>query len=516
MLIFAAALVALPVVEAHAQYRSSAGSHMSGSFGAGFFPGNTGGRSVDVIDVSLGGRISADLGCAGLDYDALMNFEFDLGDVIDQMQENIETTVGNYLLTTIYSSPAVAAIFDSLEAIKNARIPQMQAKCDMGQIRKDAVNMCIERCGGDEGCQRRCMTIDDPSSNPLTEALEDKLNSVGFNGSIHEIVSRVVNICSTGRPEDCFITAMLPNVKYCGGREEGDYEEDCTNQITKPEVGAPQIADSLKMASALNYMQTMRSMARSSMRSQEVLQAASRFQFSETLQNAWDWIESQPEYNTPPPSLTTDQQIGYIDQAYRDLGCREGTYITMQTHAAVFEQYVESELGWPPAAYTPPAPSDLSTVEIGDTDGENMLEDVIDLVLGCYSFQRQRWKLLHMLEIAEAVKPVELQEIISAIGVELSYNVAQYMLKVMNDIAIEVATLTKEGANNDEDGEHGYAPEVQEMLALAQEYITQQKKVLEQEKEAYEKQRQIVREVSQRKEEKDKRRDSFGRGQTGN
>lgn len=229
--VVAAAFAVFAVSQAQAQ-------SMSDSYRYGFsrsLPGELqSGGEVPILDVSVGGAVNADeiLGCSGLNLDALgqsVMQMMDLDQIGDMMMNYVQTNLANYLLTQIYSSPAIAAIFDSLEAFSAARVEMLQARCRADEIRDEYK---AERSAAREACLRAAETDADKAEclNDV-EKIKDWIerNAEDTAGSLHTILADS-NLCGTAdglRGEDgtvpggdsaindCPLLMFVPDVAWC-------------------------------------------------------------------------------------------------------------------------------------------------------------------------------------------------------------------------------------------------------------------------------------------------------------
>lgn len=221
-------------------YSQSYGSTNSYDYGyAPFEPGEiTNGGEVTIMEVNLGLNGEGILGCSGLNLDGMVEGVMqmmDLEEVGDMMVNYVQTNLANYLLTQIYSSPALAAIFDSLEAFGNARVSMLQARCNANEIKATAKE--------ERGiAQKRCLdnaTSDSERANCLND-VEEMLKNVkevlqmpGSNGTLHDMV-KGSTLCGARPPtttdsgsvvtgsediNNCPMLGLIPNFKWCSGDE---------------------------------------------------------------------------------------------------------------------------------------------------------------------------------------------------------------------------------------------------------------------------------------------------------
>lgn len=174
------------------------------------------GGSVEILDASIGFSMDNSLGCGGLDLGASFKGMIDglnPAAITAQVKDYFTTGLANYLLTQVYSSPALAAIFDSLEAFGNARVSMMQQKCmSHDELKSAGGKLCMkrnpgnpEKCFKDKSPELQSAAADDKKMK------EDKANK---SGSLY----KVLGIDPTDPSESAW-SNFIPDFKYCANTE---------------------------------------------------------------------------------------------------------------------------------------------------------------------------------------------------------------------------------------------------------------------------------------------------------
>lgn len=179
-------------------------------------PGGLGdGNNSEIIEVSFGGASGGLLGCLGINldatFDAILNM-LDPAEIAAKMQAYFITAIANYLLTAIYSNPALAAILDSLNAFGYANLELLQSKCNATEIKaksapaRDEARAEAQRRCAEENNWVSC-TISAASEFNLQEALDDVLGETAMSGSMWEVLG--------GEDAMGDLIAFVPNIRWC-------------------------------------------------------------------------------------------------------------------------------------------------------------------------------------------------------------------------------------------------------------------------------------------------------------
>ncbi len=209
---------------------ASAGA-MGQNFGA--VPGNvpsrapSGGYGSDQTLVEVGGEAQAGdlLGCAGLNFDALLNSVLDVGNITDALANHLKTSAAQYALTLAYSSPIVSAVADGLNAMASARAGMLQARCDVNAAQRAALDLCVQRKMEKDGASREdAEVMCNSDSESLADAAQETIENYGFGRNLHEALAGRGSLCPAGNPfattvngTNCGLLAFVPNVTWCGG-----------------------------------------------------------------------------------------------------------------------------------------------------------------------------------------------------------------------------------------------------------------------------------------------------------
>jgi hypothetical protein len=184
------------------------------------------GGSVEILDATVGFDLDGALGCGGLDLEEAFKGLIDSLDpdqIADQIEDYFTTGLANYLLTQVYSSPALAAIFDSLEAFGNARTSLMQQKC-MSVPELKAANAEV---WATDGAKKECVDRETSSGRSgaacfepggLDTYLDEKEDDVNKAGSLYGLLGWDA---TEANPGDLALTNFIPDFKFCikqGGR----------------------------------------------------------------------------------------------------------------------------------------------------------------------------------------------------------------------------------------------------------------------------------------------------------
>lgn len=222
--------------------------NLQNSGSMGFVPAHsrpiTSNRTNDLKDsgvtLSEERKLSA-LGCGVLDTHELRKSILDTPDAT--MNEYFGTNVSNYMVTTLFNSPAVAEIFNGLENFTSSRVREMQDRCaameykdDMAAVQWAAVQQCVlanaQALGGftPENYAKAfqtCLSKSEDAGAPVTDLVSEGeaiLQSEKWNGTLFSALEHTRICMQTTSGRDCSLLALLPNVRWCTQSNKHDFE----------------------------------------------------------------------------------------------------------------------------------------------------------------------------------------------------------------------------------------------------------------------------------------------------
>lgn len=198
-------------------YSSSAGNYQWG--GVFNMPGyvRPNPNEIDLVNANVGFNLDAAIGCNGIDLKRAFEgiIDIDLDQIADDIVTYFEQGLSQYLLTQVYSSPALAAIFDSLEAFGNARVAMMQQKCNVAEARKKG-NENIAKAN--EECLAEAKKNGDSpdvcyegASEKIRQKLVQMQSRIENSGSLYEMLG--------GADAMGDLTYFIPDFKFCVAAE---------------------------------------------------------------------------------------------------------------------------------------------------------------------------------------------------------------------------------------------------------------------------------------------------------
>jgi hypothetical protein len=215
--------------------------YRSRGFDFGDIPGFSGGFQTGgtetILEAGFNGGSGGDfLGCSGINMFDFLETTFNMGEIVDNFTQYMKTMVAKWALTQLFSSPQLAAIFDTLQAFGNARLDMFKASCDIGEIKEEArrsfIEYCVEKQGGTTKARAQCeQNYDKGSSDVIMEAANKYLNFQAANSNLQDVLNRT-NFCgqgevSTGRPASasCALSALVPQMRLCisGGTKSSSF-----------------------------------------------------------------------------------------------------------------------------------------------------------------------------------------------------------------------------------------------------------------------------------------------------
>lgn len=230
-----------PFLGAMAQVSPQLNLQNSGSMG--FVPTNTRPLTSNrTNDLSSSGASLTDqrnlsvLGCGALDTNEARKSVLNIDDAtIDEM---FATELSNYMVTTLFNSPAVAQIFNSLESFSSARVRELQDRCAAMEYKDDlapaqwaAVQLCMQNHVEDVGnsdsdtvAQAFKMCLSSPDyveqtgetfNRTLFETTQDVLQSDKWNGTLFSALKNTRICVQTTFGKDCSLMSLLPNIRWC-------------------------------------------------------------------------------------------------------------------------------------------------------------------------------------------------------------------------------------------------------------------------------------------------------------
>ncbi|MDD9911434.1 MAG: hypothetical protein OXR68_06665 [Alphaproteobacteria bacterium] len=181
------------------------------------------------VNASGGGGIDL-LGCGAVDIFSFMNIQYQIADIIENFTQYMKTMVAKWLLTQLFSSPQLGAIFDTLQAFGNARLDMFKANCDIGQIRADAkrqaVDYCIEektKTLGREAAVKNCTeNASKSTADKLVEAADKLLNFQAINSKVNDVLRETAACGASEKDGACFLATIASGFRLCGYRGVGN------------------------------------------------------------------------------------------------------------------------------------------------------------------------------------------------------------------------------------------------------------------------------------------------------
>lgn len=194
-------------------------------------------NDVTVTNVTLSSEnVLGTLGCGALDTHqgriAVLNTDD------SDLNAYFNTNVSNFMVATLFNSPAVAQIFNGLENYSGSRVRELQDRCAAMEYKDDkapaqwqAVQNCIQSYQEQMNATgpittaeafKFCLSSPDymeqtgeTLDKSLYEATVEVLESPKWNGTLHSALQRTRMCLNTTAGPDCSLLALLPNVRWC-------------------------------------------------------------------------------------------------------------------------------------------------------------------------------------------------------------------------------------------------------------------------------------------------------------
>ncbi len=216
---------------------------------------NTSGNGeVELFNAGFDGKIDTTsiLGCNGINLKESFNSVIGgltAAEITDQIKNYFTTGMAQYLLTQVYSSPAIAAIFDSLEAFGNARVSMSQQRCNATQARADGKKAVIkanavDRCVKDGNTRDACLAGD---GEILVFYIEEEVEEKSINGK-EEANASLYDVLGEDFFEGNDLKFFIPDFKACAGlvkrcsfdpkKKSKGVNQEVVGEISKATTGA--------------------------------------------------------------------------------------------------------------------------------------------------------------------------------------------------------------------------------------------------------------------------------------
>lgn len=194
-------------------------------------------RDLAASDAALSDEKTLEiLGCGALDTHEARRSILNTDD--STINDYFSTNVSNYMVTTLFNSPAVAQIFNGLENFAGARVRELQDRCaameykdDTAPVQWQAVQACIQNhldSQGDTGAEtvaqafKFCLSSPDYNEQSgetldksLFEITQETLESPKWNGTLHSALQHTRICVETETGKDCSLLSLLPNIRWC-------------------------------------------------------------------------------------------------------------------------------------------------------------------------------------------------------------------------------------------------------------------------------------------------------------
>ncbi len=211
-------------------------------------------------------RLFSALGCAALDtHEARLSV---LRESDARLNDYFNTNTSNYMVTTLYNSPAVAQIFNGLENFAGARVRELQDRCaaveykdDLASAQWQAVQRCIDGvikenfndvhseevmadafkyCLSSPNYNRTGVDASSAGTETLKDAMKSVLESEKWNGTLHGALKNTRLCVATNGPsgKDCSLMGFLPNVRWCTQTNSHSFAHCSEANADNPDTGA--------------------------------------------------------------------------------------------------------------------------------------------------------------------------------------------------------------------------------------------------------------------------------------
>lgn len=253
ILSFAVSVSVLSVMSMHAYAQSSPVLNLKNSGSMGYVPTVTkpitSNETTDlgVTTVTLDeNRSLAVLGCGALDTHEARKSVLNVD--TNTLNDYFNTSVSNYMVTTLFNSPAVAEIFNGLENFSGSRVRELQDRCAAMEYKDDlapaqwaSVQRCIDNYidqdGGIPGNKNMAEAFKFCLSSPsyvnqgsesavlLLDAANEVLSSRKWNGTLFSALENTRACINTTNGKRCDIFAFLPNIRWCSLTNKFSFKE---------------------------------------------------------------------------------------------------------------------------------------------------------------------------------------------------------------------------------------------------------------------------------------------------
>ena len=170
--------------------RGYAATNYEGYYGGSLYHGDLGGFGYqssgggDLVHASVNGGGNLDLGCGSLNIFDYMKTVFNVSDIATQLKAALQTMLAKMLLTYMMSIPIIAAAFDTLNAILDARFSMFQQSCNLDEIRAKAKQTVIADCIKQNGTAATVQCQE--QADPMKSFISNSLKSLGANMSMFD------------------------------------------------------------------------------------------------------------------------------------------------------------------------------------------------------------------------------------------------------------------------------------------------------------------------------------------
>ncbi len=173
--------------------------------------------TTTLFEVNVSGEAGGDLlGCSGIDLFSFSDISFNMSNIMDNFAQHLKSVVAKNLMSSLLQSPQIMSIFSDIQALGSMRFDMFNESCDVGEIKKAAKQMFVDRCvakaGGKDDAKVLCQTQYDKESRGIIKKLSDKYQKklTETGGNITETLRPA--ICGT---EGCALMTLLPQMRVC-------------------------------------------------------------------------------------------------------------------------------------------------------------------------------------------------------------------------------------------------------------------------------------------------------------
>lgn len=122
----------------------SGGNVYQGDLG-GWVPKYGGGEST-LFEAKATGGVGSQLGCGLVNYMDFVKATFNVADIGDQLKEAMKTYMAKMILTYLMSIPVIAAAYDFINFVADAKLKLFNQKCDIAEARRDGAKLYKALC----------------------------------------------------------------------------------------------------------------------------------------------------------------------------------------------------------------------------------------------------------------------------------------------------------------------------------------------------------------------------------